>query len=327
MCARLSALRAPRSNSRSRIVDVEQCAIATEKINEAMPRVRSKALSAALVKERELVAVPMGGGERTGRRRRKPSGATLLLRHAREGVCTAGQSIVTETVGNLTLSFKAGDFFQNNPYTLPLLVDHVIRNAKGDAPSGDQPKDVRYMIDAYCGSGLFALSAADAFEEVVGVETSTTAVEFATRNAAANGIANARFIAGSAECIFEQVRGPPWAFRDGVARPAPLIPAQVPFPGAQTVCVLDPPRKGCDRLFLSQLLSYAPRRIVYVSCRAETLARDLVVLAGAGYALRHVRPFDMFPQTRHIEAVATLEWPDELSDPAPDTDGLIYPDG
>ena len=134
---------------------------------------------------------------------------------------------MTETVGNLTLSFKAGDFFQNNPYTLPLLVDHVIRNAKGDAPSGDQPKDVRYMIDAYCGSGLFALSAADAFEEVVGVETSTTAVEFATSNAAANGIANARFIAGSAECIFAQVRGPPWAQRGPLAV---ALRAQLPSP-------------------------------------------------------------------------------------------------
>ena len=249
MCARLSALRAPRSNSRSRIVDVEQCAIATEKINEAMPRVRSKALSAALVKERELVAVPMGGGERTGRRRRKPSGATLLLRHAREGVCTTGQSIVTETVGNLTLSFKAGDFFQNNPYTLPLLVDHVIRNAKGDAPSGDQPKDVRYMIDAYCGSGLFALSAASAFEEVVGVETSTTAVEFATRNAAANGIANARFIAGSAECIFEQVRGPPWAFRDGVARPAPSFPRRCPSRARKPSVFSTPRERGATASF------------------------------------------------------------------------------
>lgn len=85
---------------------------------------------------------------------------------------------------------------------------------------------------------------------------------------------------------------------------------------AQAACILDPPRKGCDDAFLRQLLAFAPRRIVYVSCRAESLARDLGELVGAGYALRHVRPFDMFPQTRHIEAVATLEWPDDAP-PAP----------
>ena len=69
----------------------------------------------------------------------------------------------------------------------------------------------------------------------------------------------------------------------------------------------DPPRKGVDLSFLRQLLRFAPRRVVYVSCGADTLARDLRLLVGAGYALTEVQPFDLFPQTRHIETVATLD--------------------
>jgi 23S rRNA (uracil1939-C5)-methyltransferase/tRNA (uracil-5-)-methyltransferase len=71
--------------------------------------------------------------------------------------------------------------------------------------------------------------------------------------------------------------------------------------------IIDPPRKGCDGQFLAQLTAFAPRTIVYVSCNPETLARDLAGLVPAGYVVRAVQPFDMFPQTRHVECVAVLD--------------------
>ena len=86
---------------------------------------------------------------------------------------------------------------------------------------------------------------------------------------------------------------------------------------ARSAVVVDPPRKGCDLAFLRQLVDYAPRRIVYVSCSPDTQARDLKLLIGAGYALRCLQPFDLFPQTRHVEAVATLEWPEADQCPSP----------
>ena len=82
--------------------------------------------------------------------------------------------------------------------------------------------------------------------------------------------------------------------------------AGVPFAGADAAVIVDPPRKGCGDEFLAQLAAFAPRTIVYVSCNPETQARDLATLAAAGYACLRVQPFDMFPQTRHVEAVATL---------------------
>jgi len=145
----------------------------------------------------------------------------------------------------------------------------------------------RHLIDAYCGSGLFALASAGRFEACAGVETCESAVRSARANAKANGIGNCGFVAASAEEIFGR------------------LPAA--FAGREAAVVMDPPRKGADLSFLRQLLRFAPRRVVYVSCGADTLARDLRLLVGAGYTLTEVQPFDLFPQTRHIETVATLD--------------------
>ena len=73
--------------------------------------------------------------------------------------------------------------------------------------------------------------------------------------------------------------------------------------------VIDPPRKGCDEAFLSQLFSFGPRAVVYVSCDPATQMRDLRVFLAAGYSPGAVQPFDLFPQTRHLECVITLARP------------------
>ena len=139
-------------------------------------------------------------------------------------------------------------------------------------------------MDAYCGSGLFALAAARVFERVVGVEVSESSVAFARENAAANGIANAAFTAGDASAIF----------------------AGLDFAGDDAAVVIDPPRKGCDEVFLRQLFAFRPRSVVYVSCDPATQMRDLKGFLAAGYEVTAVQPFDLFPQTRHLECVITL---------------------
>lgn len=112
-------------------------------------------------------------------------------------------------------------------------------------------------------------------------------MRFARENAAANGIANAAFTAGDAAAIF-----------------AGLDAAT--FAPADTVVVIDPPRKGCDALFLTQLFAFGPRAVVYVSCDPATQMRDLQQFLQAGYKLKAAQPFDLFPQTRHLECVLTL---------------------
>ena len=70
--------------------------------------------------------------------------------------------------------------------------------------------------------------------------------------------------------------------------------------------VVDPPRRGCDEVFLNQLFAFAPERVVYVSCNPATQMRDLNAFAEHDYALTKMQPLDLFPQTRHLECVATL---------------------
>ena len=121
-------------------------------------------------------------------------GATLLLREASGVVTTDYDAVITETIGELKLHFLARDFFQNNPFILPAFTRYVREQA---AASG-----ARFLVDAYCGSGLFALTAAAAFEQVAGIEISESSVRFARENAAANSIANTTFLAGDASAIF-----------------------------------------------------------------------------------------------------------------------------
>jgi 23S rRNA (uracil1939-C5)-methyltransferase/tRNA (uracil-5-)-methyltransferase len=266
-----------RQGARFDIVDVPRCEIATDAINERLVEVRTET--------RKRIAA--GDYHRD---------ATLLLRHARDGVTTEPEAVITEEIAlagatatspssdsaagsprlQLRLRFLARDFFQNNPFILPAFTGYVRDQA---AASG-----ARFLVDAYCGSGLFALACAPAFERVVGVEVSGSSVRFARENAAANGLANATFQTGDAAAIF----------------------AGLTFPAAETVVVIDPPRKGCDESFLAQLFAYGPRTVVYVSCDPATQMRDLRQFLAAGYALTAVQPFDLFPQTRHLECVITL---------------------
>lgn len=247
-----------RQGRRHELVDVPRCEIATEAINAELEGVRSR------VRERA------SAGEYS-------RGATLLLREASGVVTTDYDAVVTETVGALKLHFLARDFFQNNPFILPEFTEYVRDQA---ASSG-----ARFLVDAYCGSGLFALGAASAFEAVAGIEISESSVRFARENAVANGISHARFIAGDASAIF----------------------AGLEFSAAETAVVIDPPRRGCDEAFLKQLFVFGPRTVVYVSCDPATQMRDLVHFTRAGYRVTAVQPFDLFPQTRHLECVATLE--------------------
>lgn len=242
---------------RNQIIDVEHCPIATDAINEALPEAREEA-------------------RRSGGKKRRQRGGTLLMRHVLEGVVKDPQDIVSERVGEVTFQFKAGEFFQNNPYILPDLVDYVASEASAE--------DARYLVDAYCGVGLFALSTAKSFELVAGVEISEPAVRWAQANCKISGIKNARFVIGKAEAIFKGLK----------------------FPSEETAMVIDPPRKGCDESFRQQLLQYRPQRLVYVSCDPATQARDLKDFIEGGYKITKVQPFDLFPHTRHVENVVSL---------------------
>jgi len=242
-------------NRRHRLVDVHHCPIAMDEINEALPAIRQDVKSRATEYKK---------------------GATLLLRATEGRVETDHRSPVSEKVAELTFHFLAGDFFQNNPFILEAFTGHAAEKASGP--------EQQFLLDAYCGSGLFGLSLAKRFEQVVGIELSETSADWARRNAKTNGIENASFIAASAENHF----------------------ADITFPPKKTSVVIDPPRKGCSEDFLTQLFTFRPSRVVYISCNPATQMRDLRRFLDQGYEIESIQPFDLFPQTRHLECVISL---------------------
>ncbi|KAI4123977.1 MAG: hypothetical protein LQ347_005915 [Umbilicaria vellea] len=193
----------------------------------------------------------------------------------------------TEYVDNFVFSNTAGAFFQNNNSILPRFTAYIREHILPATP-GTASNPIKYLIDAYSGSGLFTVTLSSLFSSSTGIDISAPSIASANENAKANHVSNASFIAAEAATLFRKVTYPP----------------------AETVVVIDPPRKGCNDGFLPQLLEYGPRRIVYVSCNVHTQARDIgVLVAGKGgfrYEMESLQGFDFFPQTSHVESVAIL---------------------
>lgn len=137
------------------------------------------------------------------------------------------------------------------------------------------------LIDAYAGVGTFAVLLASSVRKVIAIEESAAAVKDAAVNT--DGIENIEFLEGKTEDVLKELGETP----DAV--------------------IIDPPRVGCHPDTLETLIKYPSRRIAYISCDPETLARDLAILVDGGYAVESVEPIDMFPQTHHVECLTVLK--------------------
>lgn len=189
------------------------------------------------------------------------------------GQILAGRDWLEETVDGLVFRVRGDGFFQINAPLVPALFSTVLEMAQIE--SGDA------ALDIFCGAGLFALGLARAGADVWGIERARTAIEDARGNALRNRL-EANFLVADAASGIGKLPSKNWA-----------------------VAVLDPPRAGAADA-IAALLKLAPRHIVYVSCDAATLARDIASLGG-DYVLQRAQPFDLFAQSAHVETVALLE--------------------
>jgi len=176
-----------------------------------------------------------------------------------------------------TLDFEIGyrSFFQTNILQTEKLYQKAMEYA---ALNGKQK-----IIDAYCGIGTIGLFAASKSFKVFGIEVVKSAIQDARKNAEINGVKNCFFEVGEAEEVIRK-----WK--------------KFNF----DVVFIDPPRKGCDPRFLSAVIEMKIPKIVYVSCDPASLVRDLKILKDGGYDIREITPFDMFPQTIHVETVVLM---------------------
>ncbi|RKO61271.1 23S rRNA (uracil(1939)-C(5))-methyltransferase RlmD [Caldibacillus debilis] len=188
-----------------------------------------------------------------------------------------GRDVIYDKIGDIRFAISAQSFYQVNPVQTRVLYEKALEYA---GLTGEET-----VIDAYCGIGTIALFLAGRAKKIYGVEVVPEAVADAKRNAELNGIRNAEFAVGKAETVMEQ-----W-YEAGL-RPDCIV--------------VDPPRKGCEPSLLETILKMSPQRVVYVSCNPATLARDLRILEDGGYRTEAVQPVDMFPQTKHVEAVVRM---------------------
>ncbi|MGL5294755.1 MAG: 23S rRNA (uracil(1939)-C(5))-methyltransferase RlmD, partial [Aeromonas sp.] len=191
-----------------------------------------------------------------------------------------GEGVIRDKIHELEFEISPLSFFQNNPTQTDVLYSSALEYAE---LTGNET-----VFDIYCGIGTISLFLAGKAAKVVGIESVESAISDARRNAALNGIEHTEFHVGKAELLMPEL------YAQGVIA---------------DVVVMDPPRKGCDKAVLQTLVAMAPRRLVYVSCNPQTLARDLAWLVKQGFVLDEVQPVDMFPHSMHVEAVARLSLP------------------
>ena len=203
--------------------------------------------------------------------RAEPAAGLRSSRTVREGV--SGGSNVTLRVAADSLRISAGVFSQGNALLLDLLVATVAREAGRGAS----------LVELFAGAGLFTLELSRRFDCVWALESSPPAVADLRFNLENAGRTNVEIRPGRVEHTLRAL---------GVRKP--------------DVVVLDPPRTGVPPVALDLLATLGARRIVYLSCDPATLARDLSRLRVEGYRLEHIEGFDLFPQTPHVEALATL---------------------
>lgn len=188
-----------------------------------------------------------------------------------------GDGKITEELCGFKFRISPKAFYQINPAGTEILYNKALEFADFN---GNED-----IIDAYCGTGTIGIMASRYVKSVIGVEINKDAVSDAKENAKLNGIENIKFFTADAG-----------KFMTELAANGKKIDA----------VIMDPARIGSDIPFLSSLVRLAPKKVIYISCNPETLARDLTYLSKNGYKIRRIQPVDMFPNTDHVECVVMM---------------------
>ena len=188
-----------------------------------------------------------------------------------------GKGYIEDILCGRRFRISARSFYQINPIQTEILYDTAIKAAR---LTGQER-----ILDAYCGTGTIGLCAADKAKTVLGVEINKAAISDAVVNARINNISNADFVNADAARFMSEAAECGERF---------------------DVVFADPPRAGCGRVFLDSLIKLAPKRVVYISCNPETLARDMYILTKGEYKAEMIQPVDMFPHTKHCEVVVSM---------------------
>lgn len=189
-----------------------------------------------------------------------------------------GDGYIEDVILGKRFKVSAGSFYQVNSVQTERLYSEAVKMA------GLTPGET--LVDAYCGTGTIGILCADKAGRVIGAELNPAACADAEENLRLNGTKNVTVINQDAGKAMQAL------VKEGVHIDA---------------VITDPPRAGCDKRFLEALCASAPDRVVYISCKIESLARDLAMLTHSGYRAVRIQPVDMFPHTTGIETAVLLK--------------------
>ena len=188
-----------------------------------------------------------------------------------------GKTFIEDHIGSFKFKISPSSFFQVNVLQTEILYKKILEYAN---LSGKET-----VIDSYSGTGTISIYLAGKAKKVYGLELQKGAVRDAWANGELNNLSNLKFFSGKAESWLYK-----WIQRDEKAE----------------VIVIDPPRRGCSREVLKNIIKIKPEQILYASCDMPTLARDIKYITQNGYNIEEVQPIDMFPHTSHIECLVHL---------------------
>jgi len=191
-------------------------------------------------------------------------------------ICILGVKTLSEKLGKYKFSFEISSFFQVNPEQAKNIYEYAAGKAK--------EYGAQSILELYAGIGTLSCFLAENARSVTAVESWKAASKYILKNARRNNLDNIKVYEDTAEKVATELSNERF-----------------------DTIVLDPPRTGCDKTVIEAISKISPQTVIYVSCNPATLARDAKLLAENGYTLISAQPFDMFPQTGHVETVAVIE--------------------
>lgn len=203
-----------------------------------------------------------------------PEMSGMTVSHPGGESCLWGEPFLMETMDDCTFQVSANSFFQVNPVVTRLMLQQI---------ADCLPHEMDRFLDLYAGVGLFSFWLKDRYKEGVAVESDKSALLDFEKNLELNQCSNLSMRSGDVKKVLNGLEG---CFQ---------------------VALVDPPRAGCAPEVLTWLGRHVTEQLIYISCDPTTLARDLKRLTDDGWRIERVQPFDMFPQTYHIETMVSLK--------------------
>jgi 23S rRNA (uracil1939-C5)-methyltransferase len=263
--------------SPSKIIPITECHLPEPSINELWPQLEFEPnlpferVSLRTGADDDLMLV-LESDELEAPELELEAGISVVHLTDEDALVMAGEDHIFMRVLERAFRVSAGSFFQVNTIMAERMVGHLLDRL---------PLPAKTILDVYCGVGLFSAFLAPKCERLIGIESSSSACEDFAVNL--DEFDHVELYEGAAEEVI------------------PYLETE------QAIVLVDPPRAGVEMRTLDGIRALAPQVIAYVSCDPSTLARDASRLIAGGYRLIEVTPFDLFPQTYHIESIAIFE--------------------